>query len=90
MEQNTNHSSGNRPAITPEMLARIGGGEIAYVRPIMSEVFKKLFPQAPDMEPGIRLFMLSAADGTPILLTDTEESALASAREHELRTVAVH
>lgn len=90
MERNTNPRDDRGIEITPEMLARIGGGEIAYVRPIMSDVLKSLFPQAPDMAPGIRLFVLSAADGTPIMLTDSEESALAGARQHELETVSLH
>jgi hypothetical protein len=51
---------------------------------------KGLFPQAPQLAPGIKLFALHAADGTPIMLTDSRESAIASAREHELDTVSVH
>lgn len=42
------------------------------------------------MEPGIRLFVLSAADGTPIMLTDSRESAIAGARQHDLETVSLH
>jgi len=90
IEHETNPAEARKIEITPEMLAQIGGGEIAYVRPIMSDVLKTLFPQAPDMAPGIRLFVLSAADGTPIMLTDSEESALAGAKEHELETVSLH
>jgi len=33
---------------------------------------------------------LHAADGTPIMLTDSRESAIASAREHELNAVSLH
>ncbi|MEJ8570546.1 DUF1150 domain-containing protein [Microbaculum marinum] len=90
MEHNTNHRDDHKPTISPEMLAKIGGGRIAYVRPIMSEVLKDLFPEAPEMAPGIRLFMLSAADGTPIMLTDSEDAARAGAVEHELQTVSLH
>ena len=90
MEHDTNHRNDDRPIVSEEMLARIGGGEIAYVRPIMSEVLKDLFPEAPDMAPGIRLYMLSAADGTPIMLTDTREAAVANAWSQELETVSVH
>jgi hypothetical protein len=89
MEQinNRNH---DEIIVTEEMLAEIGGGEIAYVRPIMSDTVKTMFPEAPDMAPGIRLFILNAADGTPIMLTDSRESAVAGAREHELETVSLH
>jgi hypothetical protein len=76
--------------LTPEAFAVLGGGEIAYVKPVLSEDVKGLFPQAPQLAPGIKLFALHAADGTPIMLTDSRESAIASAREHELDTVSVH
>lgn len=77
-------------SLTPEAFAVLGGGEIAYVRPIRSEEVNKLFPQAPSLAPGMKLFSLHAADGTPIMLTDSREAAEANAREHELATVSVH
>lgn len=76
--------------ITPEALAVLGGGEIAYVRSIRSEDVPSLFPQAPQIAPGMTLFTLHAADGTPIMLTDSREAALANAMQHELVTVSVH
>jgi hypothetical protein len=76
--------------LTPEAFAVLGGGEIAYVKPILSEQVKSMFPQAPQLAPGTKLFALHAADGTPIMLTDSREAAIASAREHELHTVSVH
>lgn len=76
--------------ITPEALAGLGGGEIAYVRTIRSEDVQQMFPQAPEIAPGMTLFTLHAADGTPIMLTDSREAALANAMQHELVTVSVH
>ena len=76
--------------ISPEALAALGGGELAYVRTIRSEDVQRLFPQAPEIAPGLTLFTLHAADGTPIMLTDSREAALANASEHELTTVSVH
>ena len=51
---------------------------------------RNLFPQAPNIAPGIKLFALRAADGTPIMLTDTREAALANAWSQELEAVSVH
>ena len=76
--------------ISPEALAQLGDGEIAYVKTIRSEDVHALFPQVPEIEPGLKLFALHAADGTPILVTDTREAAVANARTHELETVSVH
>ena len=76
--------------ISPEALAVLGGGKIAYVKAIRSEDVQAMFPQAPDLRPGIKLFALHAADGTPIMLTDSREAAIANAWSQELETVSVH
>ena len=76
--------------ISPEALAVLGGGKLAYVKAIRSEDVQKFFPQAPELEPGSLLYALHAADGTPIMLTDSREAALANAWSHELETVSVH
>jgi len=78
--------------ITPEALADLGGGRIAYVKAIRSEDVAALFPQmqVPKLAPGITLFALHAADGTPIMLTDSREAAIANAWSQELETVSLH
>lgn len=76
--------------ISPEALALLGGGKIAYVKIIRSEDVPALFPQAPEIAPGLTLFALHAADGTPIMLTDSREAAIANAWSHELEAVSVH
>jgi hypothetical protein len=76
--------------LTEEQFAHLGGGSLAYVRPISSEDVARLFPQAPALQPGLQLFALLGADGTPIMLTDSRDAALANALQHELQTVSVH
>ena len=85
----TNYLS-TEPVITPEALAILGGGKIAYIKEIRSEDVPALFPQAPELAPGMQLFALHAADGTPIMLTDSREAAIANAWSNELETVSVH
>jgi len=85
----------NRPEtknidISLEALAQLGDGEIAYVKTIRSEDVHALFPQVPEIEPGLKLFALHAADGTPIMLTDSREAAIANAMSQELEMVSVH
>jgi hypothetical protein len=76
--------------VSIEALASMGEGHIAYVKQIRSEDVPGLFPQAPQIAPGMTLFSLHAADGTPIMLTDSREAAIANAWSHELETVSVH
>ncbi|HTM71800.1 MAG TPA: DUF1150 domain-containing protein [Pseudolabrys sp.] len=88
----TNHKNTepNASAMTPDALAHLGDGRVAYVKTILSDDVRKLFPQAPQMASGIKLFSLHAADGTPIMLTDSREAALANAWSQELEAVSVH
>lgn len=78
------------PLLTPEQFAHLGNGAIAYVRTMRSEDVPKLYPYAPVIEPGITIFALLGADGTPIVLADSEEGARANAWEHQLQTVSLH
>jgi hypothetical protein len=76
--------------LTPEALAHLGDGQIAYIKAIRSEDVPAMFPQAPEIAPGLQLFALHAADGTPIMITDSREAAVANAWSHELQTLSVH
>lgn len=69
---------------------RLGGGQIAYIRPIPSEDVQSLFPDAPKLGPGQMLWALLNADGTPILLSDSRSTAVAKAWENNMQTFSVH
>ena len=69
---------------------RLGGGQIAYVRPIPSEDVQTLFPDAPKLTPGQMLWALLNADGTPILISESRSAAVAKAWEHNMQTLSVH
>ena len=76
--------------LTQEQLAHLGDGAIAYVKEMRSEDVARLFPQAPEIQPGLQLFALLSADGTPIVLTDSRDAAVANAWQNDLQTVSVH
>jgi hypothetical protein len=76
--------------ISPENLADLGGGRIAYMRPMRSEEVKTLFPNVPPIAPGLDLWALLAADGTPIMLADSREALVMNAHENDLETVSLH
>jgi hypothetical protein len=82
--------SEDHPALTAQEFAHLGGGALAYVKTIRSEDAQRLFPQAPAIRPGLQLYALLGADGTPIMLTDSKDAALANAWEHQLQTVSLH
>jgi hypothetical protein len=76
--------------LTPAEFAALGTGEVAYVKPMTSDELMRIFPQAPKIESGLKLYTLLSADGAPILVTDTREAATANAWEHDLKMVSVH
>ena len=86
---NTNNPL-SRPLLTNEQLASLGGGRVAYLKSIRSEDVSRLFPAAPAIQPGVQLFALLAADGTPIIVTDSRDAAVANAMSQELEMVSLH
>ncbi|MGH6868643.1 MAG: DUF1150 family protein [Methylocella sp.] len=86
---NTNNPE-SRPLLTDDQLASLGGGRVAYLKPIRSEDVGRLFPAAPVIQPGLQLFALLAADGTPIVVTDSRDAAVANAMSQELEMVSLH
>jgi Uncharacterized small protein len=70
--------------------AALGEGVVAYLREISSDELRAAFPQTPRLAPGLSLWALLGADGTPILIADNREAAVANAIQHELVTVSVH
>lgn len=70
--------------------AALGEGQIAYVRPILSDEVRRIFPQAPELAPGLELFALLSASGAPILLTDSRDTAIANAWAHDLHPVSLN
>jgi hypothetical protein len=42
------------------------------------------------LAPGLKLFALLSASGTPILLTDSRDAAVANAWAHDLQPVGLH
>ncbi|MCE1236185.1 MAG: DUF1150 domain-containing protein [Hyphomicrobiales bacterium] len=76
--------------IAPEVLARIGEGQLAYVREMTSEDLARAFPGGPELPPGLKLFALIGAAGEPIVVADDRDVALSSAAEHDLVAVSLH
>lgn len=84
------HEETGTLAMTNEQLASLGGGRVAYLRPMRSEEVNRLFPAAPTLQPGLELFALLGADGTPIAVTNSRDAAVANAMQQELEMMSVH
>lgn len=78
------------PPLSTDEFAHLGGGEIAYIREVEAQDAIGQFPAARRLPAAARLFVLHAADGTPILLGDDRDTVIANAREHSLVPVSLH
>jgi hypothetical protein len=78
------------PLMSPVAFAAYGGGAVGYVREMRSEEVASLYPQAPQLIPGLTVFVLHAADGTPLNITDSFAEIVRAAESHALDTVSVH
>jgi hypothetical protein len=76
--------------LTRNEFAHLGAGKLGYIRKMRSEDVSRVFPEAPDLNPGLDLWALFGADGTPILLTDNRSSTFFKAAEDDLQTVSLH
>jgi hypothetical protein len=86
-----NELARSRSAVMSEKaFAALGGTKVAYIRPIRSEDVPFIYPDAPELESGLALFALSAADGTAIMITDSRDAAMALAARHQLDTLSLH
>lgn len=72
-------------------LAMMGISEIVYVKSVTSEEVKAFdadaFGNIPD---GMQLFAVHTADGVPVALLDSRDTAFAAASQYEMRAVSVH
>ena len=96
MKQSASNSSASRkgeaiaPVISQMDLAKLGGGRVAYIKVLNSDEARRLYPAIKGLPPGIDLYALHAADGTPIALTDSRQAAIGHAKGDKLEVASVH
>lgn len=76
--------------ISKDDLSDLGNGTVAYVKKVEPTELESMFPGMPPLEGSASLWALLNADGTPIVLADNREAAIANAFEHDLEMVSVH
>ena len=72
--------------------AHLGGGEVAYIKRLSSDKAIEMFPtmSEADFPTGIPLFVLHAADGTPLSIADSLSGAIGDALENDLEPLSLH
>jgi hypothetical protein len=72
--------------ITEQALAQLGDGKVAYVKAVRSDDIATLFPNAPEIAPGLELFVLLSAN----VITDSADAAKVNAWNNDLETLSLH
>jgi len=68
----------------------LGEGEVAYIKILHKNEAYRLFPALEMIDDDSPLYSLHAADGTPLMLTDSRAEALADARNNDLEPLSLH
>jgi hypothetical protein len=76
--------------MSPAALAALGEHRLGYVKAMRSEEVAFISADAPLLAAGHRVFVLHDADGTPIIITDNHEEALAHAASRRIEALSLH
>lgn len=76
--------------MTPDEFAGLGDGHVAYITTISGAEAAEQFGITSEIEADQTLYILHAADGTCMTISDTLEGVEADAWEQNLTTLRVH
>ena len=71
-------------------LAKLGDGQVAYIRMMSSDEAQRMFPAVTGLPDGSNIFALHSADGTPLALTDSRQAAMGHAMGDRLVVASIH
>ena len=83
-------SNKNGKQLSELEFASLGDGFVAYIRPISADTAKKFIGPMYQIPENTRLYGLFSASGIPLSISDSRNSAIASAFENDLNPMRVH
>ena len=75
--------------LTRDQFAALGGDAVAYVRSITGDVLSAMITEA-QFEPEGDYHLVMSADGTPLLVTDTQDAVLDWLDDKNLGLATLH
>jgi hypothetical protein len=93
-EKNSNEAAGRGhlnplKSLTQAQFAALGGDAVAYVRPVSGAVLSTMISEA-EFEAETEYHLLMAADGTPLLVTDTQDAVVDWLGDKNLGLATLH
>jgi hypothetical protein len=95
MYEKRNDETATEPLVHPLKLltraqfAALGGDAVAYMRPVSGAVLATMIHDA-EFEAGMDYQLVMSADGTPLLVTDTEEAVFDWLGDKNLGLATLH
>lgn len=77
-------------ALTAEQFMALGGGAVAYVRPITGDKLSALIDQVAELESQELYQLVMSADGTALMVADSTEAVSEWLAERGVGVVSLH
>jgi len=71
-------------------LALFGDGILAYIKPISVDDAKSIIGGEENIPADVKLFCLFSANGTPLAISDSPQTAFENAIDHDLEPILLH
>jgi hypothetical protein len=76
-------------SLTKAQFAALGGDAVAYVRPVHGEILSMMIHDA-EFDAAAEYQLVMSADGTPLLVTDTEDAVVEWLGDQNLGLATLH
>jgi len=71
-------------------LELFGDGVLAYIKPISIDDAESIVGDMGEVPKDIKLYCLFSANGTPLAISDSHETAFENAVDHDLEPIQLH
>ncbi len=76
--------------LTPAQFMALGGNAVVYVRPIKGAALAAMMAGGADIEPDADLQLVVSADGSPLMVGDSDEAVADWLAERNYGVVSLH
>ncbi len=76
--------------LTDAQFMALGGNAVAYIRPIMGDKLSEFMGEFDESDAGQEFHLVVSADGSPLLVADSQEAVAEWLLEQNLGIVALH
>ena len=76
--------------LTPAQFMALGGNAVVYVRPIKGEALAEMMVESDNVAPDAQFQLVVSADGSPLMVGDSDEAVADWLAERNYGVVSLH